>query len=123
MSEEMINYIKRIGFFIGVVSRPVTCDAGDSWWEAWRKYRLTTRAAWEISGILYESPRLIRRRKIWISAFLKKLEVKGYDRCEAVSLCHREYGFGAKKLNFDASPACEVDRLIMKLRSERKKPT
>lgn len=43
----------RITLFLGIVWRPVTGDAGDTWLKAWRKYRLDARSAWRITISVY----------------------------------------------------------------------
>lgn len=44
--------IRRIAFFLCIVWRPVTDDDGDTWLQAWRKYRLDARTAWQIARTL-----------------------------------------------------------------------
>jgi hypothetical protein len=41
--------IRRIIFWSQIVWRPVTGDEGDTWFQAWRKYRMKPAIAWEIA--------------------------------------------------------------------------
>lgn len=45
--------IHRIAFFLSIVWRPVTSDAGDTWIQSWRKYRLDAATAWKIAKLAY----------------------------------------------------------------------
>lgn len=44
----MMGEIKRITLFLSIVWRPVTGDTGDTWLEAWLKYRMDIKTAWSI---------------------------------------------------------------------------
>jgi hypothetical protein len=44
--------LKRISLFISIVWRPVTGDMGDTYFQAWRKYRMSADTAWDISKTL-----------------------------------------------------------------------
>jgi len=46
----------RVTLFLGIVWRPVTGDEGDTWLQAWRKYRLDARTAWAVCNIVYAKP-------------------------------------------------------------------
>lgn len=46
----------RVTLFLGIVWRPVTGDAGDTWLESWKKYRMTARSAWDVCNIVYQKP-------------------------------------------------------------------
>lgn len=46
----------RYTLFAGIVWRPVTGDDGDSWLQAWRKYRMSWQAAWEVACVVYPLP-------------------------------------------------------------------
>jgi len=46
----------RYTLFAGLVWRPVTGDAGDSWFKAWRKYRMSWQTAWEVACVIYPLP-------------------------------------------------------------------
>lgn len=45
-----------LGLFLRIVWRPVAGDPGDSWFSAWRKYRLSIGTAWGVCRAI-ESPR------------------------------------------------------------------
>ena len=42
-----------IALFLSIVWRPVTCDAGDTYWQSWRKYRMDAKTAWKIAKLAY----------------------------------------------------------------------
>jgi hypothetical protein len=46
----------RVTLFLGIVWRPVTGDEGDTWLQAWRKYRLDAKTAWKITASIYTKP-------------------------------------------------------------------
>jgi len=46
----------RYTLFAGIVWRPVTGDAGASWFKAWRKYRMQWQTAWEVACVIYPLP-------------------------------------------------------------------
>ena len=46
----------RLTLFLGIVWRPVTGDEGDTWLQAWRKYRLDASTAWKITASIYSKP-------------------------------------------------------------------
>lgn len=43
----------RYTLFAGIVWRPVTGDSDDSWFQAWRKYRMSWQTAWQVACIVY----------------------------------------------------------------------
>lgn len=43
----------RYTLFIAIVWRPVTSDPGDTYWQAWKKYRLDAATAWSVAKIVY----------------------------------------------------------------------
>ncbi len=40
-------------FFLRIVFRPVTGDKGDTYIQAWKKYRLSPEEAWKITRIVF----------------------------------------------------------------------
>lgn len=52
----MTRFLLRFGTAASFVWRPVTSDPGDSWFAAWRKYRISPATAWKLAKIFNPLP-------------------------------------------------------------------
>jgi hypothetical protein len=48
-----MKMLRAARLFLSIVWRPVTGDAGDTWLQAWRKYRMGAVTAWKVACIIW----------------------------------------------------------------------